>query len=426
MSRPAPPGRVAFRRARLPLFAVMLAATAAAAGSVPAAEPPVGVRLQIFNRSPETATVSRGRTAGAAEPAATIPAGEQVILPAEAGTEFVIVGTTTGLRERVTARLPVQAFVFRPDPAPTPGVEANPEGRVVPPPAAFKVDPFHTKCTSAGGFPIVASARVSDFALLEAAHLVDALLTARPDVRRALVDSGTRLCILAHDEFTTDLPEFAFLAEGAPEGFPGLSGRDYWDARARGTGGSATDPYCSCGEENLLGYEGDPYAAECVLIHEFAHAVHLRGMANVDPSFDARLRAAYDAALREGLWQGTYASVNHHEYFAEGVQSWFDDNRVDDHDHNHVHRRSQLVEYDPRLAALCREVFGDTELRYTKPATRLSGHLAGYDPATAPRFAWPARLAEAQARILRHAQDRARDAGQRHGPQEDDDADDPR
>ena len=105
---------------------------------------------------------------------------------------------------------------------------------------------------------------------------------------------------------------------------------------------------------------------------------------------------------------GTYASVNHHEYFAEGVQSWFDDNRVDDHDHNHVHLRSQLVDYDPRLAGLCREVFGDTELKYTKPATRLTGHLSGYDPAAAPRFAWPERLAEARRRIHEHAQERSR------------------
>src|SRR2546430_9348744 len=43
-----------------------------------------------------------------------------------------------------------------------------------------------------------------------------------------------------------------------------------------------------------------------------------------------------------------------------------------DHDHNHVHLRAQLIEYDPRLAALCREVFGETELKYSKPATRRS------------------------------------------------------
>ena len=46
----------------------------------------------------------------------------------------------------------------------------------------------------------------------------------------------------------------------------------------------------------------------------------------------------------------------------------------------------ELMEYDPRLAKLCEEVFGDTELVYTKPATRLDGHLAGYDPSKAPTF----------------------------------------
>ncbi len=38
-----------------------------------------------------------------------------------------------------------------------------------------------------------------------------------------------------------------------------------------------------------------------------------------------------------------------------------------------------------RLAAICREVFGDTVLRYTQPQTRRTGHLEGYDPSTAPK-----------------------------------------
>lgn len=169
--------------------------------------------------------------------------------------------------------------------------------------------------------------------------------------------------------------------------------------RARGLGGSDTDPFCVVAEENVLGYPGDPYAKECILIHEFAHNIHLRGLLNVDPTFDPRLHAAYAAAMKAGLWKGKYASMNHHEYFAEGVQSWFDDNRVNDHDHNHVHTRALLIEYDPGLAAFCREVFGDTVLKYTKPATRLSGHLAGYDPTLAPKFVWPARLQAANAAI---------------------------
>ncbi|MEQ1934459.1 MAG: hypothetical protein ABL962_11380, partial [Fimbriimonadaceae bacterium] len=126
-------------------------------------------------------------------------------------------------------------------------------------------------------------------------------------------------------------------------------------------------------------------------------------------TFDKRLKAAYDDAMKGGLWKGKYASVNHHEYFAEGVQSWFDNNREPDHDHNHVNTRAELLEYDAGLAAMCKEVFGDTELRYTKPVTRLSGHLAGYDPSKAPSFAWPERLAAAKAEIRKQAE--ARSAG---------------
>jgi hypothetical protein len=104
------------------------------------------------------------------------------------------------------------------------------------------------------------------------------------------------------------------------------------------------------------------------------------------------LRAAYDRAMQAGRWKGTYAASNPHEFFAEGAQSWFDNNREFDADHNHVNTRDELREYEPALAALCREVLGDEAIRYSKPATRLQGHLAGYDPAKAPTFAWPKRL----------------------------------
>ena len=142
------------------------------------------------------------------------------------------------------------------------------------------------------------------------------------------------------------------------------------------------------------------------LIHEFAHNIHLRGLLKLDPTFDDRLKKTYHDALAKGLWKGKYAATNHHEYFAEGVQSWFNNNRVNDHDHNHVHLRSQLIEYDPGLAAICREVFGTTELQYTKPTTRLTDHLAGYDPTTAPTFIWPDRLKASIAEIKRKAVER--------------------
>ena len=234
----------------------------------------------------------------------------------------------------------------------------------------FRFDPrgrdgvpsFYAQSASANGFPIVASARVSPYALREAAFLANGMLAKRPEVREAMIRSGARLCIMARDEFTTDLPEFAGLGGRPVPGFDGVSAKDYWDARARGKGGSETEPYCSVGEENLLNYPGDPYGKECILIHELAHNIHLRGLVNVDPTFDARLRAAYDAAMKAGLWKGKYASVNHHEYFAVGGAAWYGHDRFNDFDHNHVHLRSQLIEYDPGLAALCREVFGDSEI----------------------------------------------------------------
>jgi hypothetical protein len=256
------------------------------------------------------------------------------------------------------------------------------ETLVTAPPAELKLDPFYTKYVSAEGYPIVASAQVSDYALLEAKNLVGLMLAERPDVRRAMIESGSRLVVMGRAELTTDFPEYKHLEP-----------KKYWDRRARGLGGSETDPVCSCAEENLLCFPGDPYAAECILIHEFAHNIHLRGMLRVDKTFDPRLKAAYDDAMDRGLWKGKYAATNHHEYFAEGVQSWFSNNRENDHDHNHVNTRAELVEYDPALAKLCEEVFGRTELVYVRPTERAEkGHLTGYDFAKSPTFRWPEEL----------------------------------
>jgi hypothetical protein len=333
--------------------------------------------VQVFWLSDDGSRVEQGR----------IDAGGHRDIQTSLGHRFVVVGLDSGHEHTVTVQVPVQAAHYCP-------------------PSPAGVPAFYTQWISAHGFPITASAKVSPYALREAAYLVDAMLAHRPDVREAMIRSGSRLCIMAHDEFTTDLPEWQWLATVPEPSCPDVPAKHYRDARARGMGGSASDPFCSCAEENLLGYPGDPYAAECILIHEFAHNIHLRGMANVDPSFDGRLRAAYEQAMRAGLWRGKYASVNHHEYFAEGVQSWFDDNRENDHDHNHVDTRAELLAYDPGLAALCREVFGATELHYEKPATRLRDHLAGYDPATAPTFRWPAHLASALDRIQQQAKAR--------------------
>lgn len=362
-------------------------ASAQTAGAKPAAlhrmadQSAVRPRLQFFNGTSSPLDLFWLNDSGERIANGTIEPGKNTVITTTIGHRFAIVNRHDRSESIVTCELPIQAYRIGSLPA------------------------IYTQQASAQGFPIVASANVSPFAVQEAVYIVNQMMAQRPYVRAAMIKSGARLCIMAHNEFTTDLPEWSRLADEPVKGFETIPARDYYAARARGMGGSETDPYCSCAEENLLGYDGDPYSAENILIHELAHNIHLRGMSNVDPTFDARVRAAYDAAMSAGLWHGKYPSVNHHEYFAEGVQSWFDDNRENDHDHNHVDTRPELIEYDPRLADLCREVFGETEFRYTKPVTRLTGHLAGYDPAKAPKFEFPPRLVEVR-KLIRAAAER--------------------
>ena len=248
--------------------------------------------------------------------------------------------------------------------------------------STWKLDRFYEKHLDLHGFPILGSKKVSDHALLEAAWIIDHMLAGRRDVLAALVKAKVRCCVMAHDEMTTDVPEHKTLEPGK-----------WWDRRARGLGPSVERPCISCAEENLLGFPGDPYATENILVHEFAHAIDLMGLRTVDEDFEKKLTLAFNAAMKQGLWKDLYAAQNKEEYWAEGVQCWFDTNRPPDAIHNHVDTRAELVAYDPRLATLIGDHLGRLGWRYVEPRARAEpGHLAGHDPSKAPRFAWPEGL----------------------------------
>jgi hypothetical protein len=239
---------------------------------------------------------------------------------------------------------------------------------------------FYQKHLDLAGFPILGSANVSDNALREAAWIVRQVVGQRDDILQAMTDSNVRLVVMAWNEYTTDVPEHSHLQPKA-----------FWDRRARGLGATRRNPVVSCAEENLLGYPNDPYARENILIHEFAHAIHATAGDALGGEFHQRLRAAYQHARDTGLFQGTYAGSNVGEYWAEAVQSWFDDNREHDAQHNHVNTRAELKAYDPRLAALVAEVLGDGPWRYQRPSRREPAgrsHLIDFEPARAPRFRW--------------------------------------
>jgi alpha-glucosidase len=224
-----------------------------------------------------------------------------------------------------------------------PKVTAVPEAVV----KKFKLDTtFYKKHVDYKGFSILSSARVSDAALLEACYLIHQLLGEREDVLQAMIKSGCRFMVMAPTEMTTDVPEQRHMNKA------------YWDRRARGLGGKLS----SCGEENLLNLRGDRYRFENILIHEFNHAVHRYGLRKVDPTFNKRLLAAHSRARDAGLWKGTYVITNHSEYWAEGVQAYFDCMRPQ----FGANTREKLRKYDPGLFALVDEVYRQSKFRYVR------------------------------------------------------------
>ena len=247
---------------------------------------------------------------------------------------------------------------------------------------AFELDPFYQQWIDVEGLPIVASAQVNPYAVKEAAWLLHQMIGHRRDLLQAIVQSGGRFIVIGYTELTTDIPEYSHKRPAF-----------YWDRRARGLGGIAV----SCTEENLLDYPGDTAPTGYQLIHEFSHTVHHIGLEIVDPTFDNRLKVAYDAAMAKGLWHGTYSATNRSEYWAQGASWYFlnGNQRQDDK----INTREELKSYDPALAALLIEIYGDS-WRYTPPAVRLHlPHLQGFNPEDSPTFEWPEDLENAFAEL---------------------------
>ena len=248
---------------------------------------------------------------------------------------------------------------------------------------AFELDPFYQQWIDVEGLPVVASEKVNPYALKEAAWLIRQMIGHRPEVLQVLVLPKMRFTVIGYTELLTDIPEYHD------------QGPDFLTYRYRGIGGSGLSgrPAVSSSEENVLHYPGINSSYN-ILIHEFAHVVHKFGLKVVDPTFDSRLEIAYNTAMKKELWQGTYASSDRGEYWAEGTRFWFNPEDTSDeksHNRNHINTRIELKNYDPPLAALLTEIYGDGGWRYTPPATRTHlPHLQGFDPQSSPTFqGWP-------------------------------------
>jgi hypothetical protein len=222
------------------------------------------------------------------------------------------------------------------------------------PPAG--VDAFYQKYYDVDGIPVMSSSAVSDTALASACAIVGRMVSLRDDVRQTMIEQQMRVAVIGVNEVTTDVPEYRNLYQMFP-------GQD-WDV-LRGVGATRLIPVASAGEENLLCLADDWFVGENILVQTFATSV-LLGIEVADDTFDARLDAGYRAAVEADKWRDTYARTNAIEYFAVGVQVWFDGRpnvSPPDGNRNDINTRAELRSYDPTLAALIGEVMPDDAWR---------------------------------------------------------------
>ncbi len=239
----------------------------------------------------------------------------------------------------------------------TPSIQAQ-NAKLVPAitrvPDSLHLDKFYKKYLNANGIAITASWRVPDTAMVQAWRILKFMTGDLPKpVLDAMARVKTRVTVMARYEGTTDVPEHAHLAADTTLN---------WDLRARGLGGDLELPLTSCAEENLLAYQIDKYHAEDILIHEFAHSIHLIGIVQVDTTFNDKLDKLLKKAIAKGKYANTYAKTDIYEYWAEGVQDWFNVNAEvarPDGKHNQLNTRQELKKYDPELYQLIAQYFSE-------------------------------------------------------------------
>jgi hypothetical protein len=200
----------------------------------------------------------------------------------------------------------------------------------------FKLDTaFYKKYADANGYPILGSANVSSAAIAIVRDQVNYMLGHRPDVRDTMIAHGGRVVVMAETEYTMDVPEQRGWVvpkyldprltpqERAryyePGGLGSMSAEAYWNARARGMGGTLT----TCAEENVLGFYGTRYWGTNICVHEFSHAIMGAGIGNADPKWFQSIVDAYKHAKAACLRTADgYSGNTFNEYWAGGVE-WY-------------------------------------------------------------------------------------------------------
>jgi dipeptidyl aminopeptidase/acylaminoacyl peptidase len=244
---------------------------------------------------------------------------------------------------------------------------------VIAPPAKFKFDPYYAKFTLAREFPVLGSKQVSDEALLRANDIIRKMFAYRHDILKAMIAGGARLVVLGRNEKLSDLPEFKE-AKDQP-GFDEVRYLDY----------SPNSKLMVVPEENVSNDSRDPFAGECMVVNVMAKGLYqITGLRPIDPDFEKRrgkqqyelrvkrmdiefdhaLEKKYQTGISKGLWRGTAAARSRVDYWAAGVEAYFDaagQGQAPNLADRPITTREALKAYDPDLFALVDETFAYKE-----------------------------------------------------------------
>jgi hypothetical protein len=244
---------------------------------------------------------------------------------------------------------------------------------VIAPPGQFQAHPYYTKFTYAREFVVLGSKQVSDEALLKANDTIRKMFAYRHDVLKAMIADGARLVVLGRGERLSELPEFHEAAQ--KPGFEEVRYLDYTPALK----------LMVVPEENVLRLPKEPFAGKCLVVSVFARGLYrVTGLRpplekqgpkaakqqyelrvkRLDIEFDRQLQKLFESARAAGLWKGTPAGSDRAEYWAAGVEAYFDAAGAGWPPHGAdrpITTREALQCYDPGLYALVDETMAYKE-----------------------------------------------------------------
>lgn len=187
-------------------------------------------------------------------------------------------------------------------------------------PHAYNCLTYYTKYIDAEGIAIVGSDWVRDEQFYAAREIVLLMTSKRPELREPLsLKTGFRIILLSADEPPDSEFELSIDGVTIPEEptkqqlFLGWYTEDYAVATVWWKHQLKPDP------DKIEMTQG-------VLIHEVAHAIHLKALHKLDPTFNGRLLVAYEYAFENPDSSvesaGSFGLKNHAEYWAEQVKDW--------------------------------------------------------------------------------------------------------